>query len=287
MLLNVIGAGHAGRTLARVLAGTGRCQIGAVLNRSAASAAAAVAFIGAGRAIDALAEAGPAELWLVATADDAIAPAAAALAAAGRLRGGDIVFHASGATPSSVLAPCREAGAATASVHPVKNFSDPDAAAASFAGTWCGCEGEPAALAVLEPLFAAAGGRCLAIDARHKALYHAGGAFACNFLTVLLELALRCEQRAGIPREVALALFEPMVRETVDAMFRRGVAEALAGPIARADSGTVGRHLAAFAAWDPQVEALYRGLGRVAAELAERQGRLTPAQLARIREALG
>jgi len=161
-----------------------------------------------------------------------------------------------------------------ASVHPVKNFSDPLASVHSFAGTWCGCEGDAPALAVLKPAFEQLGARLFDIDARFKAIYHGGGAFACNFIPVLMELALRCEEKAGIPRDVALVMFEPIARETLEAIFRQGVGQALAGPISRGDAGTVSRHLAAMGEWDPSVRDLYARLGDVAVDIVESLGRV-------------
>jgi len=285
-VLNILGAGRAGRTIARLLYAHGLCAIGGIANRSMHSAVHAIAFIGAGTpAADAAAMA-PAEYWLIATADDAIAPTAAALAGCGRLRAGDRVFHLSGATASAALAPCRTAGAAVASIHPVKNFSDPQASVVSFAGTWCGCEGDVAALAGLRPAFERMGARLFDIDPRYKAIYHGGGAFACNFIPVLMELALRCEQKAGIPRAVALEMFEPIARETLDAVFRQGIAPALAGPISRGDAGTVARHLAAMGQWDPQVAAAYAVLGHVAVDIVESLGRVDASRLEATRAAM-
>lgn len=285
-VLNVLGCGKAGRAIARLFLEAGLCTIGGIANRSLDSAARAVAFVGAGVPATDAASMGSAALWLVATGDDAIAPAALALAASGRLRPGDVVFHLSGATESAALAPCSTAGADVASIHPVKNFSDPQASVLTFSGTWCGCEGDAAALARLRPAFERLGARLFDIDPRYKSIYHGGGAFACNFIPVLMELALRCEQKAGIPRSVALEMFEPIARETLDAVFRQGIAPALAGPISRGDAGTVARHLSAMGAWDPQVAAVYARLGRVAVDLVESLGRVDPARLEATRAAM-
>ncbi len=285
--LNIIGCGKAGRAIARLFVQQQLFTLGAIANRSMRSSGQAVAFVGAGEAVqDHPAAMGAAALWLIGTGDDAIAPAAQVLAESGVLRAGDVVFHLSGATPSSALDACRRLGAFTASVHPVKNFSDPAVAARSFSGTWCGCEGDASALAVLEPAFAALGARLFRIDARYKALYHGGGAFACNFIPVLIELAMRCEERAGIARETALAMFEPIARETLDAVFRQGIAPAFAGPISRGDAGSVRRHLTAMAEFDPRVSALYAGLGEIGLDLVTSLRRVEPARIEATRAAM-
>ena len=53
---------------------------------------------------------------------------------------------------------------------------------------------------------------------------------------------------AGIDRARALSMVEPLVRETVDNVFRLGTARALTGPLARGDDGVVAHHLDALAA---------------------------------------
>lgn len=282
----MIGCGRAARVVARLLCAGGRTVPGVVVNRGWPSARSAARFVGGARAAVSLAEAGPARAWLIGTPDDAIAPAAAALAESGRLQPGDVVFHLSGATPADVLAPCRREGAVVAAVHPVKNFSDPAVAARTFEGTWCGCEGDERALRWLRPAFRSIGARTFAIDPHWKPLYHGGGAFACNFLPVLIELALACEQRAGVARADALTMFEPIVRETIDAIFRQGVAPALAGPISRGDAGSVARHLAAMQRWNPEVADTYRALARTAIEIVASLGRVEPQRLAATRKAI-
>jgi hypothetical protein len=64
---------------------------------------------------------------------------------------GAVVFHCSGAKASTELDALRRAGALVASVHPVRSFADPAAVAADFDGTFCGVEGDAAALALLLP----------------------------------------------------------------------------------------------------------------------------------------
>ena len=80
---------------------------------------------------------------------------------------------------------------------------------------------------------------------------------------------------------------EPLVRETIDNVFRLGTASALTGPIARGDHALVERQVAALQAWNGDVAGLYRDLGRIAVELAQAQGGADPAALASILLALG
>ena len=284
--LNIIGSGRVGRACGRLWAQQQVFEIQDVLTRSRESALQGVTFIGAGQAVGSLDEMRGADVWMIATRDDAIVPSCATLAASGKVTPDDIVFHVSGAMPSTELQPVREKGARVASVHPIKTFTDAEHAVESFAGTFCAAEGDADALRVLRPAFEKIGAKVFDIAADAKPVYHAGGVFACNYLAVLIETALRAHEQAGIARAASLKALEPMVRETVDAIFDVGPARALTGPISRGDAEAVRKQLARVRGWDREAGELYRGLGLRAVALAEAGGRLDPARAAALRKAL-
>lgn len=270
--LNLVGAGHVGRVLGRLFVLGGAFTVQDVLTRSAASSAAALAFIGAGRACAAPAQMRPAGAWMLAVGDDAIGPACAALVEAqGARLAGAVVFHCSGAKASSELEAARAAGAFVASVHPVRSFADPLAVAAGFSGTWCGIEGDPEALALLEPAFAAIGARLVRIDPAAKTVYHAAAVFASNYLVTVLDAALRAYEAAGVPPEVARELARPLASEALANVFRLGPEAALSGPVARGDFATVARQQAAVGRWDPATGRFYEALVAPTAALARRK----------------
>jgi predicted short-subunit dehydrogenase-like oxidoreductase (DUF2520 family) len=268
--LNLIGAGHVGRTLGRLFAAGGVFALQDVLTRAPASARAAVDFIGAGRALDGIEQLQPAEVWMLAVADDQIGQVAATLADTG-LADGAIVFHCSGAKASTELAPLAARGAYVASVHPVRSFADPEAVARDFNGTFCGVEGDAGALALLIPAFERIGARIVPIDAAAKTVYHAASVFASNYLVTVLDAALRAYQAAGIPPEVARELARPLAGETLANVLRLGPERALSGPIARGDAATVARQQDAVDAWDAPTGQLYKTLAGATWDLARRK----------------
>ncbi|HEU0290944.1 MAG TPA: DUF2520 domain-containing protein, partial [Burkholderiales bacterium] len=77
-----------------------------------------------------------------------------------------------------------------------------------------------------------------------------------------------------------------MVRETVDAIFDKGPAKALTGPISRGDAATVKRQYAMVRNWDPSIGEFYRGLGLIAVALAESDQRLSSERAQELRAAL-
>jgi predicted short-subunit dehydrogenase-like oxidoreductase (DUF2520 family) len=270
LTLGIIGCGHVGKVLGRLLSSSGAVAVQDVLNRSAGSAQRAVAFIGEGQAIDRFAQLRPAEIYMIAASDDQIVACGEQLAAAGLVGAHTVVFHCSGALRSDALAAVLEQGGAVASIHPIRSFADPEQMAADFGGTWCGVEGNPRALDMLGPMLVAIGARLVPIDADFKNIYHSAAVFASNYLVTLLEVAANAYVKAGMPKEVAIELMGPLVRTTVDNVLRLGPAAALTGPIARGDMETALRQLHAVADWNPEYGALYKLLGRLTADLAGR-----------------
>ena len=284
--LNIIGCGRVGRTLASLWREKRVFVIQEVLSGTPHGTRSATAFVGAGRATNWLEEMQPAEVWMLTPPDDRIVHSCENLARSRLLRRGDIVFHCSGALSSGELRSAAVAGAMVASVHPLKSFADAQDAIRTFPGTWCAIEGDRAALDVLQPAFERIGARISEIDPQFKTLYHAASVMVCNYLVALLETGLRTCGKTGLARETALAMMEPLVRETVDNVFKLGTAGALTGPIARGDDAVVARHLDALMGWDAGVAALYRELGGVALQLARTRNELDAEALARLERLL-
>lgn len=277
--LSFIGCGKLAKTLGHLWQQQRLFKIGDILTRSTESGRLAADFLGAGRVVSSFTDLQPADLFLIATPDDAIGPCSKALAASGVLKSGNVVFHCSGMAPSSLLQDATRQGAAVASVHPVKSFADPLRAAASFAGTSCAIEGDPLALTLLQPAFEAIGGRCFCIDPERKTLYHAGMVVISNYLTTLLHSGSRIFEHCGLSPTETDAIMEPIVREVVDNAFTLGTTQSLTGPYSRGDVETIRQHLEALAAESPLLEGLYRQLGQVALDLSRQQGKATPEQL--------
>ncbi|MGB1310958.1 MAG: Rossmann-like and DUF2520 domain-containing protein [Leucothrix sp.] len=278
--LNFIGCGQLGKTLGHLWQHSHTICIGDVLTRANASAQSAVGMMGAGRAITAIDDMQAAEIYLIACGDDAIEDCSKQLASSGLLRQGDVVFHCSGAQPSTLLQACKEQGALTASIHPIKSFAQLSLAIESFAGTYCGTEGDQGALDILHPLFATIGANLLPIQTAHKTLYHAASVIASNYLVTLQEISLLTFEKAGINRETATAILQPIVTGTVENIFHLGTSAALTGPIARGDSEVVSAQLTAMQDWNEDFAATYKILGKLSLPIAAEKGTADMADLA-------
>jgi predicted short-subunit dehydrogenase-like oxidoreductase (DUF2520 family) len=248
-----------------------------IINRSMAATAEAVAFVGQGQAEVGFKNLSPANIWLIATPDDAISAVSESLSATGVLRKGDIVFHCSGSLNSQILSTTANS-AFRASVHPIHSFANPENSLADFSGTACGIEGELGATKILTALFSAIGGECFSLNANKKALYHAATVMACNNLISLLSLSQQMLEAADIDRDTSGHLLQPLIENSLNNYFRRGDIDALTGPISRGDSKTVAAHLDSLKE-HPQWQKIYSSLGDIAVSLSAQQGFASADQL--------
>ena len=267
-LLNLVGCGRVGQTLARLWQTQGVLQVQDVLTTSAASAEAAVRFIGAGRAVPELGAMRAAAYWLIAVPDRQIAASAADMSRTLAALGPATAFHASGALAAAELAPLQARGWHAASAHCILSFASPEAAVQQFAGTACALEGDAAAVDALRPLYTAIGARCFTVQAEHKLLYHAAAVFGTNFLPVLQATAEALWLHSGVPAELLPQLRATLLRNAVDNLLALGPAGALTGPAARGDRALVERQGRAVAQWDATTGAAYAALSELAARLA-------------------
>ena len=196
------------------------------------------------------------ELVVLCVPDRAIAEVA------GKLRLGPWIAHVSGATPLTALEPhVRRFG-----LHPLQSFSKARGPE-QLDGVWGAVTaGSGEARTVGFWLGEVLGLRPFELDEAKRAAYHAGAAFASNYLVTLRAAAGSLLEAAGAPPEA----LDPLIRGVIDNGFE------LTGPIARGDWKTVELHLEVIRAERPELEALYGELGRATAAIA---GRAVPAGL--------
>lgn len=282
--LSCIGAGLLGKTLCQLL--SSQVRIGQVINRSPLSSQNAVDFIGTGTAAS-FADIAPADIWLIATTDDALEITGQALYNSGVLKPGTTVFHCSGSVSSSEVFKFPREDIYTGSVHPIHSFANPGESVKCFAGTQCAIEGQPQATALLTDLFTALGALPFAIDANRKTLYHASTVMACNYLVSLLETSQQMLLASGYPA-VGSNPLEPLVRQTMDNFFKSDAKSSLTGPIARGDNHVVASHLAAMSG-EPNGDLwrqLYSALGSAAVPISAQQGQASTESLQAITKLL-
>ena len=90
----------------------------------------------------------------------------------------------------------------------------------------------------------------------------------------------------GVDREQAFQALLPLTKGTVAALEANGPVKGLAGPIARADVGTVERHIAAVRAHAPALLPTYLDLARRSVAISEAKGGASKEKLDALRALL-
>lgn len=232
-LVHCFGAGRAARTLLRLLHEAGQIRIGVIVNRSLASAQAAVRFIGAGHAAESLPEVTPGAGLLLGCPESCLLASTQQILEQQLCQGLAFAFHLSASVDGAALT-----GLAPllASCHPALAFADPDQALSQFAGSWCVLEGSASLLPTLHIWLETIGARVLPVPSLDKRQYHAAAMAASNFMLACLGLAERLAERAGLPAQQAHELLTALALRNVQAAKETSASAAFTGPLERGDS---------------------------------------------------
>ncbi|BBB15836.1 uncharacterized protein RVIR1_13910 [Candidatus Rickettsiella viridis] len=266
--LNIIGCGRLGKTLAFLLKKTNQVFIQDIYNSSISSSENAVAFIGEGTACHSLKQFRSADLYLIATPDDSIETACKQLVEQAAPKSRSVVFHASGLQSSDSLESIRATGCYTASVHPIFSFSNPLKDVENFVGTYCSLEGDVRALAVISSLIADIGAQVFLLSKESKALYHAACVLSSNYIVTLSAIAEDCYQKAGLPCDLAKALANSLMMQSLNKLKDTSASKALTGPIQRGDKETLKKHLHVLKPFG-ELQQMYKSLGKSTVPLTE------------------
>lgn len=195
------------------------------------------------------------DIVLLCVPESAIAGVAAAITP------GPIVGHCSASCPMDALAPHERLVA-----HPLMPITK---VGANFTGAACATDGStPRAIAAAQQLALLVGMRPVRVPTEKRALYHAAGSMAANFLTTLGDAAERLAEPCGISRQD----LAPLIRAATENWIALGGKNALVGPVSRGEHETVARQRAAVADEVPDMLPLWDALVASTQKLAARDG---------------
>jgi len=268
--IGIVGAGRVGTALGVAFSRAG-WPVAAVASRDAGRrdrfttlVPAASAHQAAAAVLDAV------DLIFVCVPDDAIALVAGQL----RLYGGQAIVHTSGALDASALEPALAAGTGAASFHPLVAFADTERAVADLHGATVALEGDESLLQLLSELVEAIGAQPVRLPPGGKAGYHAAAVLAAGGFIGLLDAISEVARGAGLDEVGALAIYGPLIRQSLANAESLGIGAALTGPLARGDRGTVAMHLEAMRRLAPGAMELYVAVAHREVALAESRGEL-------------
>lgn len=247
MLINIIGSGNVGKTLARLFVVKNLVSVAGIYNRTEVNAINAIDFIGQGKYYNNIVDLPKADLTFITTSDSYIVDASQKFFLNENLSPGSIVVHCSGVLQSNSMALLRDKGCYICSIHPMHSFIDPHISVSNYSGTYCAIEGDEEAIQKISNLFVAIGSKLIRVASDKKPLYHAAGVFASNYLLTLASQALACLQEAGISAEDSCQLVVNLMQSTLNNLSdKKNPASALTGPLKRGDFNTINLHLNAF-----------------------------------------
>ncbi|SDQ16686.1 Rossmann-like and DUF2520 domain-containing protein [Quadrisphaera sp. DSM 44207] len=286
--VGVVGAGRVGAVLGSALRAAGHAVVGASAV-SQASRDRVEALLPGVPVLDVPDVVERAELVLLAVPDDALGDLVAGLAATGSWQAGQLVVHTSGRHGVGVLVPARAAGAIPLALHPVMTFTGTSIDLGRLADCCVGVTAPAPVLPVAQALVVEMGAEPVVVPEQARPLYHAALAHGANHLVTLVAQAAELLRAAGVERTDRL--LGPLLHAALDGALASGD-DALTGPVARGDAGTVAAHREQVAAAvadgraGADVLAAYGALARATAQRALASGRLRPERAGAVLDAL-
>lgn len=223
----------------------------------------------------------PGALIVLSVRDDAVATVAREFATIPG-SGEHTYVHAAGAFGPGLLAALEDAGAAVGAFHILQSLP-PERGNLRLAGSWCAVAGPVGLRRSLSALARELGMKPFVLPDKARPAYHAAAVLASNALVAWLAGARDLLVRTGISPRDAISMLLPLVRGTLENVATLGPETALTGPVARGDSRTLQRHLAAMRRGEA---AAYRAAMIQTTAFAEKSGRITKAQARALRAVL-
>ncbi len=281
----ILGLGKVGTAVGFLLRQAGY-RIVAAAGRSKASLSQGIVYTGGRPYLNFSEAALTASCIIITTPDDAIAQVCERISKEGSVRPGAKVIHMSGAGGLDLLGSARDAGAEIACIHPLQSFADVESAVRNLPGSTFGItsgdEIRNWSVQVVRDL----GGIPFFVSDADKPLYHAAACIASNYLATLIHMAEEIYQSLGLNREDSIRAIWPLVMGTIGNIESKGTVQALTGPVARGDAGTIRKHAAALRQKLPHLLQAYSALGILTCELGLQKKTLSPETARLIKELL-
>lgn len=162
-----------------------------------------------------------------------------------------VVVHTSGSTAIDVL---RKPGLQVGVFYPMQTFTRDSIPPYTEIPVFL--EGNEQVLALLRPLAERLSNRVYELDSEARMRVHIGAVLACNFTNYLFRMAA-----AQLPEGEGFdfTIYEPLVREHIEKVFRFQPGNTQTGPAVRGDQVTIDKHLHALAR-QPSLKELYETL---------------------------
>ena len=182
-----------------------------------------------------------------------------------------IICHCSGAISSEIFKNIETLGACAYSIHPlaaVANKKD----SRVFTGKNFTIEGSPHNLEVVSAWLESLPINVSVISTEHKVLYHAAAVVASNFMVALADIAQELFLQSGFDNTAAIT---SLMNSSAENIRKRGVTDAITGPIERNDIETLNEHIKALQHMDADIQQIYHHLSVRLLKIAKEKNKNT------------
>lgn len=181
---------------------------------------------------------------------------------------GRFICHCSGVMTSAVFSEIDQMGAFGYSIHPLFAVNDRLQSYQEISKAYFTIEGAKEHLAFWKEFLEGLGNPVRILRPEQKILYHSAAVFASNLVCGLYETGVRLLMECGFDRKSGEEALEPLFVNNCQAVVQKGTADALTGPVERADVRTVEKHLHVLEGNEKEI---YLGLSEVLMEIAKRK----------------
>lgn len=184
------------------------------------------------------------DVFFLAVPDSQIDEISAEIAKSDKNLSGKLFVHLSGSKSSLALKQLAERGGSTASMHIMQTF--PQREEVELTNCYCALESSSGeAISYLQQFGDFSGLKCFTLSAHEKVYYHLSGVMAANFINANFQAStIVSEKIKNIPP--VLSVLYPTTKKTLKNVKKKGVSEALSGPVQRNDIDTIKAHVKAL-----------------------------------------
>lgn|SRR5699024_3127261 len=214
--------------------------------------------------------------------DDAIENIAQSLSMLSKDLSDTTFVHCSGNESADILVSLKHCGAHIASMHPLQTFND-DSGPEAFKEIYLSLQGDSETHMDLKRIARQLGGEPIVINSEQKAYLHASAVMASNYLMTLFDDATQVPVLSGMDKNNVKEMMQPLVMKTIKNIIDKPYDSVMSGPIARADTGTIKRHLALLSE-EPPLKQEYCQMGQRTISKALRIGVISESNAKRLRK---
>lgn len=185
---------------------------------------------------------------------------------------GKTFIHCSGVATSEELQALAEQDTVVASLHPLQTFPNKETGWVNFDNIYFSFEGDKRAIPTARQIVDGFDSRMIFLSKEDKALYHAAACILSNYTVTLANLASDIFDAIGIKKEEGIRAMMPLLKTTVDNIYKYGAIQAITGPISRGDTETVKKHLDGFGKKGVPIGQVYKQLGKRTVRIAYEKG---------------